>query len=133
MADVVAAVAAVLASVPGRVVYSHGVPDRPVSEYFAVRSSAGEASSGNFADAIDTRQAVVYVTSVSRRPDPADAGWAASWGADRAVTLLAGRRLDVGRASWMLQHVASQPTTRDDELPEVVMYAVDQFLCQYQP
>ncbi len=134
MADVVEAVAALLEeSIPSRTVYRHAVPDRPVPLYLVVRSTAGEASSANLADGIDVRQSVVWVTSVCRAPDPHVAAREASWASDRVVTVVAGHRFSLGQATWMARHVASQMAIRDDDLPETVWFAVEQFLIQYQP
>lgn len=133
--DVVEVVAARLeAQLQGsRTVYRRAVPAAPDTAYVVVRSSVGETSALNLAESSDLRTPTVWVTSVSRASDPATAARESSWGSQRAVEALVDWRPPLGQAAWTTQHVASQPTQRDDSLPDVVFYGVDQFSLPYQP
>lgn len=133
--DVVAPVAARLREfVPSREVYEHGVPDGTLPpRYLLVTASAGEVSSTNLADKADRRSPVVFVTSVCRHAVALVAAREALWGADAAVTALTDWRPSIGAATWKPSHVSSLPPRRDDDLPDVVMVAVEQFVLAYQP
>jgi hypothetical protein len=134
MVDVVEAVAALLEeSILFWTVYRHVVSDRPVPFYLVVCFIVGEVFSVNFVDGIDVRQSVVWVMLVYCDLDPHVAAREASWASDRVVTVVAGHRFSLGQATWMARHVASQMAIRDDDLPETVWFAVEQFLIQYQP
>lgn len=135
MADVVEAVAARIESVLGsaRVVYRHAVPDSPAARYVVVRGSVGETSSQNFSDLADQRTPIVWVTSSSHSDAAETAAREVAWAQSRVVDALTDWRPALGRATWKAQHLISQPTQRDDSLPDHVVFAVDQYLIQYQP
>lgn len=134
--DVVEPVAARIESVLGaaRVVYRHGAPSGTLPDrYLLVTGSAGETSSSNLSGAADQRVASVNVTSVSQSADPAVAGAEAAWGARMAVGALTDWRPVIGRATWLLMHLASYAPAPDDDLPGAVSMALERFALTYQP
>lgn len=117
-----------------RTVYRGGVPDDPDYPYLVVRSNVGETTSDNLGFGADRRTTAVWVTSVSKRDDAIEAAREASSGSAQAVDALVDYRFSVGQATWLTEHVPSQPPQRDDDLkPDVVFFQVDQFLIPYQP
>ncbi len=135
MVDVVEAVASRIESLSlSRPAYRWSAPSDPGARYFIVRASTGQTYGDNLSGGVDSREPVVWITSVSSAIDPASAGREAAWGAQRAVDALMGWRFTLGQATWLPEHVASQPPTADDSLPDrTVTQAVEQFVIKYQP
>lgn len=132
----VADVAARLAGqVPTLTVYAHGVPwardvPAPVDRYAIVRSNGGVRTSDDLAGTQSVHVTSVWVTVVAQGSTSAGAsevevGARCLWAVQRCQSALVGWRPSAG---WRPQHVASQPLTRDDDLPDrTVVYAVDQW------
>lgn len=125
MRALVTATAARLSPVVGASwhVYAHAVPERPTYPYLWVYANTGQADTDDFTEAQARRDVTLWVTSVAANDDPASAASQAAWGSEKAQISLIGWRPSLGAQSWRAQQLASQPPTRDNDLPDRVVFA----------
>ena len=132
-------VAARLTSTVGaaRTVYTNGVPDDPADRYLVVWSNAGLLDSDRAVDVPNRVAGSVWVTSVARHPIGSSSRGQATdealWAAVAARGALVGWSPTIGTECHPGEHLASSPPQRDESLPGVVVYVVDQYGFTYQP
>lgn len=117
--------ARLVALVPSRTVYAHGVPDGALpARYLVAWGSEGDESSSRSCGTPDVQEPSVWVTSVSRNPDGHVAAREAAWGAAEVRRVLRGHRPE-GR--HLLRPATSSPARRDEAVSDTTCYAVERF------
>lgn len=114
---------------PTAKVYRNGPPETVATSYIVVSSNAGVVGSDRLSDQATQRDVTVWVKAIGRYPKGENGRAAAAFNAqlwaERAQSAMIGWRPAGG---WKPVPLASQPVTRDEDIPtEFVYYAVDTY------
>ena len=125
MGAVEEAAARLRSQIASRTVYEYAVPDGDLPpRYLVVFGSEGSEESTRMSQTVNVATPAVWVTSISRHPEPEVAAREAAWGAQKARAALRNYRPD---GTYAFRAESSQPARHDETASVSTFYAVEQF------
>lgn len=115
------------------VVYIDEAPDGVLAHRYVIVSVSTGVASLALCGGVDMVSPTIAVTCVSAGHDGQMCAREAKAAARLVRDALTSARLSVGQATWLIEHLVSSRTARDETVPGVTVYTVDQYVMRYQP